>query len=67
MDLSFRQAVSPAMHEFVVPVIRLWASLPRDALEKIADIAPLIDQTTEGEVAEVLCANAKARPQSFTP
>jgi hypothetical protein len=57
-NLSFRQTASPAMHEFMVRLIQLGASLPRDAFNTIVDVDQLIDQITDAQVAEQLRANA---------
>jgi hypothetical protein len=51
-NLRFRQAASPAMHDFIIRLIQIGASLPRDALDTIVDIQPLIDEMTDGQVAE---------------
>jgi hypothetical protein len=47
-NLSFRQAASPAMHDVIIRVIQIGASLPRDGLDTIVDIPPLIDEMTNG-------------------
>jgi hypothetical protein len=52
------------MREFIVRLIQLGASLPRDALNRIIDIDPLIDQMTEGEHSETLCENVEATFQA---
>jgi hypothetical protein len=48
------------MHEFIVRLIQLGASLPRDALDTIVDVEPLVDQITEGEVSETVREHAEA-------
>jgi hypothetical protein len=63
-NFSFHQAASPAMHEFIVWLIQLGASLPRDALNIIGDVEPPIDQMTEGEVSETVREHAEATFQA---
>jgi hypothetical protein len=65
-NLSSRQAASPAMHKFIVRRIQLGASLPRDALDTIIDVEPLIDRMTEGEVSETLREHAEATSQAHS-
>jgi hypothetical protein len=63
-NLSFRQAASPAMHKFIIRPIQLGASLPRDALDTIIDVEPLIDRKTEGAVSETVREHAEATFQA---
>jgi hypothetical protein len=63
-NLSFRQAASPAMHDFITRLIQIGAPLPRDALDTIVDIPPLIDEMTDGQVAEAVHQNADLRFQA---
>jgi hypothetical protein len=63
-NLSFRQAASPATHEFIVWLIQLGASLPRDALDTIVDGEPLIDQMAKGEVSETVRKHAEVTFQA---
>jgi hypothetical protein len=58
-SLCFRQAASPAIHEFIVRLIQLGALLPRDAFDTIVDVKPLIDRMTEGEVSETVREHAE--------
>jgi hypothetical protein len=62
-NLSCRQAASPAMHEFIIALIQLGASLPRDQLNAIVDVPPLIDQITAQGAAEALAENANPKFQ----
>jgi hypothetical protein len=63
-NLSFRQGASPAMHDFIIRLIQLGASLPRDALDTIVVIPPLIDEMTDCQVAEAVHQNADLKFQA---
>jgi hypothetical protein len=60
----FRQAASPAMHDFIIRLIQIEASLTLDALDTIVDIPPLIDEMTDGRVAEAVYQNADLKFQA---
>jgi hypothetical protein len=56
-NLSFHQAASSVMHKFVVELIQLGASLPREAIDRIVDVPPLVDEINDHAVAEAIWRN----------
>jgi hypothetical protein len=52
------------MHGFIVRLIQIGTSLPRDTLDTIVDVEPLIGQMTEGEDSETVREHAEATFQA---
>jgi hypothetical protein len=53
-NLSCRQAASPAMHDFIVKLMQLGASLPREELRRVVDIGRFVDTISDRSMAEVV-------------
>jgi hypothetical protein len=60
-NLSCRQAVSPAMHDFIVKLMQLGASLPREELRRVVDIGPFVDTISDRSIAEAVRQRAYQR------
>jgi hypothetical protein len=63
-NLSFHYAASPAMHDFIIRLIQIRESLRQDAFDTIVDIPPLIDEMTDGQVADAVHQNADLKFQA---
>jgi hypothetical protein len=53
-NLSCRQAASPAMHNLIVKLMQLGASLPRDELRGVVDIGRLGDTISDRSMTEAM-------------
>jgi hypothetical protein len=42
------------MHNFIIELMQLGASLPREELLRIVEISPLVDHITDGAMAEAV-------------
>jgi hypothetical protein len=60
-NLSCRQAGSPAMHDFIVKLMQLGPSLPREELRRVVDIGPLVDTSSDQSMAEAVRQRADQR------
>jgi hypothetical protein len=60
-NLSFRSAASPPMFNFIIKLIQLGASLPRDRLNTIQDVATLIDTFSDKAIASEVRAIGDTR------